>query len=103
MPYAPEVNGQPGLPFSGALPLSRQASYEGAKTAQPTAGIKREAIYRWLLTHGPATDRQIAEALGMLISAVCGRRNELVQLGRVKAAGLVPGKFRARNTAWEAQ
>jgi hypothetical protein len=102
MPYAPEVNGQAGLPFAGVTPLSRLASYDGACVAQAGAKSKRERLYRWLLANGPATDRERAEGLGMLVSSICGRRNELVQLGQVRACGLKPGKFKAKNTCWEA-
>jgi hypothetical protein len=102
MPYSPEVNGQPGLPFAGSNPLSRLASYDGARVAQAGASSKREQLYRWLLAFGPATDRDASEGLGMLVSTINARRNELVQQGRVRAVGLKPGKFRARNTVWAA-
>jgi hypothetical protein len=102
MPYSPDVAGQAGLPFQGSTPLSRLASYDGACVAQAGAESKRERLYRWLLENGPATDREMAEGLGMLVSSICGRRNELVQLGKVRACGLKPGKFRARNTCWSA-
>lgn len=101
MPYAAEANGQPGLPFSGVTPLSRVASHDGAVVAQVLSNEKRRAVYQWLVVNGPATDREIAEGCSMLLSAVCARRNELVQSGKVKAVGLKPGRFRARNTAWD--
>jgi hypothetical protein len=102
MPYAPEVDGQAGLPFSGVTPLSRLASYDGARAAQSGAKDQRQRIYDLLFLHGPMTDHEISEALRMLRSTVCARRNELLDEGRVMACGLKPGPFRIRNTEWGA-
>ena len=39
--YTPDVDAQPGLPFSGRTPLSRLASYDGARVAQVDAWTNR--------------------------------------------------------------
>lgn len=102
MPYAPSVADQPGLPFSGVTPLSRLASFGGAQAAQSRARFHRDRIYELLVDRGPLTDHEISQALSMLRSTVCARRNELLEERRVMACGLKPGPFRIRNTEWGA-
>lgn len=55
----------------------------------------REALWLWLCEHGPATDEEMAEKLGMNPNTQRPRRRELEKEGRVRKAG----KHRTRSGA----
>ena len=66
-------------------------------------GLKQIAVLELLQREGPLTDRQIEKALGWRISSVTGRRNELVDMGAVEAAGRVHDQGTNRQVfIWEA-
>ena len=56
--------------------------------ASGQAETQRERIYRFLEALGPvhvtATRNEIANALGIPLSAVCGRVHELLEAGRIE-------------------
>lgn len=51
-------------------------------------GKLQQAVYDYLLLHPRSSDRQITDGLGMTINCLCGRRNELMDMGLVKNSGL---------------
>jgi predicted transcriptional regulator len=50
-------------------------------------GKLQQLMYDYLLLHPNATDRQMVKELGMTINCCCGRRNELIDMGLVRASG----------------
>lgn len=51
----------------------------------PHASALRGSIYDWLLSHGPATCEEIANALGLRYTTVSARASELKARGRIIA------------------
>jgi hypothetical protein len=95
---------QPSL-FDPAPPAQRHSasSVAAAGRARPAAPAQRQQVLDYLRDHGPATDEQIQQALGMNPSSQRPRRVELVRAGAVipaEAAGRTSsGRLAAR---WKA-
>lgn len=79
------------------------ASVAAAGKARAAAPTQRQRILDHLRTHGPATDEQIADALGLNPSTERPRRIELVRAGLVTATEGA-GRTRAGRVAalWRA-
>ena len=82
---------QPALPFAQKGTVhSRHASYTGAIAARKSRGVKTQLYLQWLRTHGPATDRQVRDALlgaAADMNSVRPRITELVEGGLVVECG----------------
>ena len=76
----PLFDGAPYQPHS-------DTSHEAAVYMQPRAGSLRRRVYDYLGRYGPATDRQLQEALDMPASTERPRRVELVRGGLVRDTG----------------
>lgn len=61
-----------------------QTSRLGADAVLPHAPSQRERIVAYLAAHGPHTRSELAEALGMRLSAVCGRTKPLLDDGKLR-------------------
>lgn len=84
--FEPRVDeARPGLRHRDASDTERAAA---AKIA-PRSGTQRAAVYNAIAFAGPhgMTDWEIVDATGILRSAVCARRNELVRDGFVMDSG----------------
>lgn len=79
----------PAPPAQAHSPTSVAAAGKAAR-ATPT---QRQRVLDWLSANGPATDEQIADALGLNPSTERPRRVELVRAGAVVPA---PGTGRTR-------
>jgi hypothetical protein len=60
-------------------------------------GDKRATVLAFLHANPGSTRREIAEGTDMLLSSVCGRVNELMELGQLCIAGLKFDKQTNRN------
>lgn len=76
-----------------------QESVEAAISMHPTAGTLRALVLDYLRSHGPATDEQIADALGMSGNTERPRRVELERAGLVVRTGT--GRTRSGRAAAE--
>lgn len=94
------IEGHPSLPFGGSTPLARHHSYQGAKSAQPRAGSQAFRLLRLYTDHGPHTDHEAKDALGLPLATICARRADLIRKGFVTAVGSQPGPFQSPNTLW---
>lgn len=77
-------------PFCDPLPPAQRhspTSVAAAEAIAPDQNTVRERVYRCILTDGPITDEGIANKLSMNPSTARPRRVELVDAGRVVAAG----------------
>ncbi len=55
------------------------------RAEEPKLSTRAQAIYAWLVAHGPATDRQIMEGMGFRdMNAVRPRVTELLELPHAK-------------------
>lgn len=80
-----------------------ETSKDAADKAKPSAATLRGRVREFLRTHGPATDEQIQDALGMNPSTQRPRRIELVTAGFVRDSGSVRKTKSGRAaTVWEA-
>ena len=89
-----------GLPFSGAEPISRHHSYQGAKAAEPRSGSQAMRLLALYREQGPQTDHAASRALGLPLATICARRSDLIKRDLVAATGSQPGPFGTRNTLW---
>lgn len=91
-----------GLPFSGAIDVSRHASYKGAEAAKDRA-LPQLVLYLALL-HGRwpdgFTDAEAADRLGIERSSINARRAPLVRAGIVESFGSRPGNYALDNVVW---
>ena len=65
------------------------------------AGTLRRLVYDCLVTHGPATDREMQSRLSMAGSTQRPRRVRLVQLGLVKDSGKQRKHEGRSATVWQ--
>lgn len=73
---------------------SSATSRAAADAIAEYAPTQRERYWRWLASCGAcgATDKEAARSTGIEVWSVCGRRNELVRLGRVQKTAEVRGR-----------
>lgn len=95
----------PLLPFSGATPQSRHASYLGARDAQGRAPRQSERYLALLQEHPDGlTDWEAAARLGVERTTINARRMELVKMGKVYSDGFRKNETSGiRNTVWKAR
>jgi predicted ArsR family transcriptional regulator len=90
------------LPFQGSTLLSRHCSAEGAKSAAERCGRQAVALLALYRSHGPLTDAQAADAMGIERTSINARRNALVKLGLVEAYDTVKNdRSGISNTRWQ--
>jgi hypothetical protein len=88
---------------SGVTEESRHTSALSAQIVERTAPTVRERYYQWLLTNGPAHDHDAVAGVGIPLSSVNARRNELMRQGRIVPAGIASGGPYGRElTLWRA-
>lgn len=75
------------LPFEGATPGSRQASYSGAEAAAPTREQKRRVYLAFVTARGGVSDEEAERALKFRRSSICSIRNGLVTDGEIVQDG----------------
>ena len=91
-----------GLPFSGAIDVSRHHSFKGAEAAKERA-LPQVLRYLELLMHqypDGYTDVEAAELLGVERSTINARRGECTKAGLIQAHGARPGKYDCDNVVW---
>ena len=76
-----------------------ETSLEAYRTIQ--LNDRQQDVYNCLLT-GNKSDQEIAEELGWTVNRVTGRRNELVDMGRVRMIGTKQSRFNRRVYVWGA-
>lgn len=59
------------------------------KRRSGSMAYSRAAVFIWLAEHAPATRNDVADALGMPLSSVCGRCRELYDMGYIEPVGTV--------------
>lgn len=72
------------------MPLSREARASGRRVTDPRSESRRAQVLTFLRRHGPSTDHEIAEALGLPLATVNGVRHGLVKRGLVTIRDLSP-------------
>ncbi len=80
------------------LPVIARAS--GQLVAQEYRGRQVDRLLAYLKAHGPASDHEIAAALGIELASINSARNHLVKDQLVEAVDLVPGPRGALRTRW---
>ncbi len=81
-PVAPTVH-----PLAGRTPGVRSTSRQALKSIGSKLGPRQMEVLRTIQgAKRPVNDREIVAQTGLALSSVCGRRNELVEMGRVKEA-----------------
>lgn len=90
-----------GLPFSGAVPLSRHTSMKGAESAEKKAPSQLLRMIV-LLVHAVDgyTDHELAHALSIPLASVCARRAQLREAELIYAQGTRPGPTGEPNAVW---
>lgn len=88
------------LPFSGVTPTSRHTSAQGAIAATERIGRQALALLTAYRTHGPLTDAEAADVLGVERTTICARRNELVKRRLVEPVDVVKGRRGVNNVRW---
>src|SRR5678816_3276416 len=88
------------LPFSGSVTLSRHSSYQGAVSASERVGRQCLALISAYKDHGPLTDAQAAQVLGVERTTINARRAELRKRGLVQAIDTIKGEHGVSNTRW---
>lgn len=96
----PNIGDFPTLPFSGSTPIARNASYQGAKTAQPRAGSQSLKVLLAIKGHSMLTDHELVELTDLPLATVNARRNWLARKGLIVACGSKIGPFGASNCLW---
>ena len=76
-------------PRSPAFRRVCETQAEAARRIAPLAPGKRLAVFRWIEQRGEAgsTDHESAAATGFPLQTICGRRNELMEMGLVRDSG----------------
>lgn len=90
-----------GLPFEGAIAVSRHASYTGAKAAAKRRRVKTEQYMALLEAHGALSDQAVAALTGWGLSSVNSIRNAITEL--VEPEGFDTqqvGQKHTRRTRW---
>jgi hypothetical protein len=90
----------PPTPFD--QPSTAQTRREAAQSIRESAPTLREKVYAFIAEHPGVTDERIAESLNMNPSTVRPRRLELVQAGRIEAAGASKTRSGRRAVGWRA-
>lgn len=79
-------------PLAGKTPGVRSTSRQAYKQIQPRLSEKQQEVYVAIqMSKRPVCDTELVSYLGMSISSVTARRNELVEMGKIQEA------FRAIN------
>lgn len=90
-----------GLPFSGAIQVSRHASATGAKAAESARAGKTKEYLRLLEERGALSDHAVAALTGWGLSSVNSIRNGVAEL--VEADGFDTqkvGRKHTKRTLW---
>ena len=95
MPY---LDGE--LPFSGALPATRQNSYLAAAAQRSTSGVKKLRMLAYIREHGLVTDQGLAAGLNLPIQSICSLRNALTSEGLVVHVDDAIGIYGKRVSVW---
>ena len=74
------------LPFTGAIPVSRHCSHQGAVAASERVW-QCLALLAAYAKHGPLTDAETAKALDVERSTINARRATLIKVNLVRAYG----------------
>jgi hypothetical protein len=99
-PVNPHTVGPTGLPpISGKTPISRHASFTGAREAVHGRGEKQKTYAQILRNHGPMSDQDVAALTRWPLSSVNSIRCSFGD--QIVACGLEPSPFgRAKRTTW---
>lgn len=97
MSHTGHLGDTPSLPFSGALPISRQCSHDGAAAALPRAGSQAWTVYL-ALGNRPQTYHELHASTGLAVTTLCARVGWLRRQALVTAADSKPGPCGTRNT-----
>jgi hypothetical protein len=104
-PWLPFGEGAPTISVTQLRPrrrrqLSREARASGHRLAQQHADRQANLVIAHLQSHGPCTDHELADALGLPLASINSTRNALMRCHRVIAFDIVQGARGAWRTRW---
>lgn len=90
-----------GYPVYPPAQMHSPTSRAAAEAIAPDASTLRERVFRCILTNGPVTDQEIQDLCKMDPSTERPRRVELVNAGRIYAAGKKRTRSGRSAFAWK--
>lgn len=75
-------------------------SREAAESITPKIGSLQAKVLAFIAEHGPVTDPQISDGLGLSPNSIRPRRIELTHAGKVQQYGTVIQPNRRRAATW---
>lgn len=88
--------------FTAPYQTHSETSREAAEFIAPKIGPLQSKVLAFIRLHGPCTDAQIIDGIGLSPNSVRPRRIELAKSGRVQQAGTITQSNGRRAATWMA-